>query len=426
MRRAPETFASWPRTLWQLTRGATSSVVDHWALAGFSLVAAFGIWFVIEDVENPRVTASFPAEGLPPSIVVEPLNAGPYIVSDSYTVSVVIEVREEELANLAPSDFTATVDVQGMEPGVPEARTVRVKSSRDGVRVIEVRPAAINVTVIEPARKEVPVSIRRIGQLPVGYMEDAEATRVEPAFVVITGLPERVAGVQSVDLDVNLSGVTISPYTVTGNLVARSQSGSTEVVAFDEPRATATFTIVRTTAQRRLPIDVRTSGAPAVGYTIAGIEIDPPTVLVSGPTAVIDGLTTLTVPRVDQVAGAQADVVLTLTIDQPPETTLDRSTVNVRIRIVPQQGASTLVIPISFTNLPAGLSLGPQPYSVNVVVTGPASEVAALTLGEVSATVSLAGATAGVSSYPVVVTVPAGITSTQPPALVVSLIPSSP
>src|SRR5690606_35558312 len=113
--RGPERVMSWPSVFLRLGRGAVSSVFEHWALAGFSLIAAFGIWFVIEDVENPRVTANFPADGLPASIPVEPVNAGPYIVADSYSVSVVVEGREEELATLAPADFTATVDVQGME-----------------------------------------------------------------------------------------------------------------------------------------------------------------------------------------------------------------------------------------------------------------------------------------------------------------------
>src|SRR5690606_26666153 len=186
------------------------------------------IWFVIEDVENPRVTANFPADGLPASIPVEPVNAGPYIVADSYSVSVVVEGREEELATLAPADFTATVDVQGMEPGTPEARDVRVKSNRDGIRVLEVRPAAVNISVVEPEQREVPVTIRRQGQPPAGYVELQEETTATPAFVVITGLPERVRGVHSVDLDVNLSGVTENEYEFSGTLVARSQSGSTE------------------------------------------------------------------------------------------------------------------------------------------------------------------------------------------------------
>ena len=421
-----DSMLSWPRGAWQIARGSATSVAEHWALACFSLVAAFGIWFVIEDVENPRVTATFPADGLPASIPVEPVNAGQYIVADSFVVSVVVEGREEELANLTAADFTATVDVQGIEPGSPEARDVRAKSSRDGVRVIEVRPAAVNVSVVEPAQKEVPVTIRRIGQLPAGYNEDEELTVVEPAFVTITGLPERVAGVQSVDLDVNLSGVTTSPYEVTGALVARSQSGSTEVVTFDQPRATATLSIRQTTVQRLVPVLGRTSGNPAPGYRINAIEVEPSSILVTGPTAVVAELEFLTVPRIDQVAGAQADVVLTLDVDVPQNTSLERQTVNVRVRIVAIQTSSSMILPVVFTNIPNGLTPGPQVYFVNVLVSGLAPDIAGLELSDVTATVSLTGASPGTSSFPVVITTPTGITATQPSPLAVTLIAGSP
>lgn len=424
--RGPDRVSSWPSVFLQLARGAVSSVFDHWALAGFSLVAAFGIWFVIEDVENPRVTANFPADGLPASIPVEPVNAGPYIVADSYSVSVVVEGREEELATLAPADFTATVDVQGMQPGTPEARDVRVKSNRDGIRVLEVRPAALNISVVEPEQREVPVTIRRQGQPPAGYVEVQEETTAIPAFVVITGLPERVRGVHSVDLDVNLSGVTENEYEFTGTLVARSQSGSTEVVTIDPPTATARFTIQQTTVQRVVPILPRLGGQPAPGYRVADIEVDPQSIRVTGPEGVVNALESLSIPPIAQVAGAQADVVLTLQVDVPPNTSLERQTVNVRVVIVPEDGAATMVVGVSFTNVPAGLTLGPQPYAVTVSVTGPGPAVAGLGLGDIAATVSLAGASAGVGTFPVSVTVPDGLTASQPPPIAVTLIAAAP
>ncbi len=421
-----DSLTSGPRVAWEIARSSVSSVADHWALACFSLVAAFGIWFVIEDVENPRVTASFPPDGQPASIQVEPVNAGQYIVADSFSVSVVVEGREEDLTNLAAGDFTATVDVQGLEPGSPEARDVRVKSNRDGVRVIEVRPAAVNVSVVEPATRELPVTIRRIGQLPAGYVEDEDETVVTPAFVTITGLPERVAGVQSVDLVVNLSGQTTSPYEVTGSLVAVSQSGSTEVVSFDQPRATAVLQIRQTTVQRLLPVIARPSGSPAPGYGVTGIEVEPSAILVTGPTAVMADLTFLEVPRITQVEGAQADVILTLNVDVPPNTSLERQTVNVIVRIAPVTIGEHLRLPVVFTNIPAGLTAGPQAYYVDVTVTGPGPLVTGLELSDVTATVSLANATAGTSSYVVVVTAPEGITVSQPSPIAVTLIASTP
>ena len=42
----------WTRAASEIARGSFLSFYQHWAMALFSLVAAFAIWFVI-DVENP-------------------------------------------------------------------------------------------------------------------------------------------------------------------------------------------------------------------------------------------------------------------------------------------------------------------------------------------------------------------------------------
>jgi len=193
-----------PRTSWlslvlAIARSFAGSLYQNWPLASFSLVAAFAIWFVIEDVENPRVTLRFPVEGLPASIPVEARNAGSFIMKDNFAVSVVLEGRDADLQDLVPNDFRAYVDVQGMQPDIEDVREVKIESRRSGVRVIEVIPSSVRVTVVEPEERELPVTIRRSGQVASGYQEVESASSVEPATVVVSGLPERVASVRSVD-----------------------------------------------------------------------------------------------------------------------------------------------------------------------------------------------------------------------------------
>jgi YbbR domain-containing protein len=424
--RSPQSVTSWWQISLRLARSSVTTVFDHWALAGFSLVAAFGIWFVIEDVENPRVTANFPGEGLPASIQVEPVNAGEFIVAESYSVSVVVEGREEELANLTPGDFEATVDVQGVQPGAPEAREVRVRSTRDGVRVLEVQPAAVNVTVVRPEQREFPVTINRSGQLPPGYVEDEDETTVEPFVVTVTGLPERVESVHSVELDVNLNGVTDNPDPITGTLVARNESGGTETVTISPPRATVILAISQTTVQRALPVTVRLNGEPAPGFRVAGIVVDPPTIRVTGPTAVMAELNELNVRPIDQVAGAQGDVEQTLDVEIPLNTSLEPQTVTVRVIIEPVGVAGTYVVPVQVSDIPQGLALAPQPLVATVTVRGMGQDLAGLQVSDITATVSLAGAASGTAAFPVTVTVPNGLTASQPPPLTVSLVAATP
>jgi len=410
----------------QVLRGMARSLREHWAQAAFSLVAAFAIWFVVQDVENPRASVTFPDEGQPASIVVTAENAGPYIVRQNHSVRVVVEGRQDDLAALAPTDFEARVDVSGMQPGVEEFRRVRVTARRPGIRILQVIPSQVPITLVQPATREVPVTIRRSGQLPTGFLEDESGTTVEPAVVTISGLPERVEAVQSVDLDVNLSGVKDQPYVVTGELVARSATGTVETVSIEPPRATATIKITQAFVQRTLPVRVDLAGAPATGYRIASISVDPPGVTVSGERAVVNELTAVATEKVD-VSGAKAELRLVRNLVAIPNVSFDRRTVTVTIRFEPIPVSASLLVAPELQNLPSGFARDPsRPLAVEVTVTGPADLVAAVKPSDIKAVVSLTGAVAGTGAYPVTVTGPSGLTITAPPTVSVSLIQVTP
>lgn len=166
-----------------LVVGSAATVRQHWALGLFSVAAAFGIWFVIQDVENPRVEGRFPRE--PGSIEAIVKNNNDSIVRDMVPVSLSVDARKSDFANLRREDFEVYIDLSGAEPGGPAVSLpVRATSKRDGVRVLSVTPSTMRVTVVEAQTKEVPVTIRRTGELPAGYRESPDADpAIEPAFV---------------------------------------------------------------------------------------------------------------------------------------------------------------------------------------------------------------------------------------------------
>jgi YbbR domain-containing protein len=418
MSRLGRAAAQIARFAWLFLRAGGENVVVHWGLAGFSVVAAFGVWFVIQDVENPRIEGVAPATD--PAILVTADNVPEgSLASDLPRVKVKVEARKQDLPTLRSGDFVARVDVKGMTLGVPDTRAVHVVSKRDGVRVLSVDPASVQVTLEEAKTKDVAVQVRRTSLLPIGYRE-TDAPGIEPAFVRVLGRPEQVDSVSSVDIDVGLSGVREPGYVAEGDLVARTESGNTVDVVITPSRARVTFKIEQTLVQRAIGITPQIVGVPAAGYRVANVTVDPPTAQVTGPSNIVDKLQTLGVEKLD-VTGAKTDVTQSRSIDKPPNTLVDRQTVVVKVEIKPIEcggtqtgvacGWATVVVAVGFEpQAPLGLQADAAVYFAQVRVSGSVAQIQALKPADIKATVSLAGAVAGTAVYPVTATIDPKVT----------------
>ena len=434
MRAMVRSATSMVRLAWLFGRAGATSLYQNWALALFSVVVASGIWFAVQDVENPRTEDIVPYDhSIPIEIVNRPDGV---IVDDLPQVKVKVEAREADLPNLRAADFRATVDVKGLSPDQPEPRPVRVESQRDGVKVLAVDPPTVDVRLIKAAQKEVRVEVRQTGDLPVGYRL-AEEPVVEPAFVTVSGRPELVGGVETVQLDVNLSGVRSETFDFEGQLVARSAGGNPQTVDFSQARAKATFKIAQVFTQRTLPVLPVVSGSPAPGYRVTAVTWDPPTATVTGPKAVIDSLPNSVTTEAVAISGAKTDVTATKSIDRPQNVSVDRASVVVRVKIEPIDCSSQIAGPCSstlaivaptFEGYPPGLVLQRgETYAVQVRVAGTFAQLALLKSTDVKATVSLVGGTAGTGTFPVRVTLPPGLQLESADAtLTVTLVPVLP
>lgn len=417
------------RVAFLLLRAGVTSLTQHWALASFSLVAAFAIWVVIQDVENPRVRGVAPE---PPAaaIPVRPVNVpSGFIVLESPTVRAEVEARQDVLPALRASDFEATVDVQGLQPGGTVSLPVRVTAKRAGVDVVRVVPDRVDITLIEAASKELPVEVNLTGGLPTGYVL-AEPPTVEPPFVTVTGHPNLVANVSKVQLDVNLSGVREPTYVVEGELVPRSDTGAVQQVLLSSTRARATFKIQQRFSQRALAVHPVLTGAPAAGYLVTNVTVDPPTVQVSGPVDIVQGLSQLTTEPVD-LTNAASTLTRSVRIVAPSNVSLARETVMVQVQLGPVRcggdstpcAAATFLVAPSFTDVPNGTVVAPGVLTVAVQAMGALSQLDDLTPASFTATVSLAGLSPGTHTLRPSVVAPSGIQVVSVGTVTVTLVP---
>ncbi len=407
---------SFPRVAITVARGIFRSFLEHWRLSLFSIVAAFVIWFVIQDVENPRITATFPEEGTPASIIVKPVNADRLIPNEEFRVSVDIEGRQDDLDALSVDDFEATIDLKNIPANTPTEVPVRVTSTRSGVKVLAVRPASVSVTVEPLVEETFEVRLNPSGQLVAGF--EVADRKIEPLTVTVSGLQERIDNVVSVDFDVNLSALREGSNVIEGEFRARSLVGNEIGVTVTPGRGKVTYSVRQLNITRAIPVIASTSGQVAPGYRITSIITDPATISVSGPADKMASLSELRTEPVP-VTNATSEVRLTRNIDvQLDNLTLELKQVSVRIGVEPITCASstsstpcdaiTLPVPPLPVDQPAGLVIT-NVLRLNVQVTGPLTELEKLTPTSIQARVSLANATAGTGFYPVTVTIPANL-----------------
>lgn len=410
MKRARNGVLAVPAAGWAAGRSALLSVTDHWALALFSIVAAFGIWVAVQDIDNPRTTGEAPpGDGIP----VEALNVpNGKLVEDLDRITVTVEARKDDIARLKPGDFIARVDVSSMGELAEAELPVRVTSRREDVRIVG-SPPLVKVTLADALSKDIAVTIRTTGGLPDGYvMSETQEATIDPQIVRVTGRADRVESVAAVTLDVPLSGVRDATYTFENDLVPRNAAGNRQDVALSQPRGRATLHIEQVFSQRTLGLTPATTGVPAPGYMIASITVDPPVVLVSGLRAIVDGLRQpLNLEKID-VTNAQKDVQQIRKIELPPNVATDRQTVMVKVEIKPVAGTVRMYLSPTLEpgTLPATLSIEPQILLVEATVSGPLDKLVAAKPADFRATFSASGASLGKNAFAVKVTPPAGFT----------------
>jgi len=194
----------------------------------------------------------------------------------------------EQIRYLAPADvprlrvedFKATVDLTNVKPdGDPTSVNVVVSSIYPQVTIVEVTPRQIQVVLDTVQQKSVPVRVER-GTVPSGVT--VGNTTVDPTEVVVSGPASLVDQVVAARVVANLDP---SGLNVDSDLDATPIDSSGNVVTgVDVEPATVHVTIPLFTDKqsRTLPVNPVVTGAPAPGFRIASIQVDPQTVLVEG------------------------------------------------------------------------------------------------------------------------------------------------
>ena len=326
-------------------------------------------------------------------------------------VTIRIRAPQSSLNTLELSNFSAQLDLRGLQPGAHDV-PVKVSSSNPSVTILNVEPETVTV-VLEPyVTREMPVSVTISEQPPFGYYLPS-STVVTPTVVSVGGAEQVVNQVASATAQLSLGNVT-APVAVRRPVLLFDLQGD-EIrtgLTVDPPSVVISATVTQRPGFRALPVLPNRTGKPADGYRVTSVTVDPPQVVVVGTPAMIDTLPGYLQTTPVSIEGATDTVVERVALELPENVSLasGMQSVTVRVDIKPLEDSITVSRPPVLLGVGEGLTATSTLTSVEVVVAGPVPQLSTLKPDDVRVILNAVGLEPGVHNIEIEVVVPEGLT----------------
>jgi YbbR domain-containing protein len=350
-------------------------------------------------------------------------------------VEVTFRVSNQDAGSVTADDFAVSVDLSAYDlerAPEPQELPLEVRALKEGIQDVTVVPETIRVEADRVEARSVPVEVD-LGPIPDGLEIDEpvvsdETVEVRGPASVVSQVERAVAfiDIPASGIDFNepvpLVLVDIDDQPVgTGQLEVDPEVVSVQV----EVRAVET----ETTVAVRPNVE---AGAPAAGFALEGISVDPAYVTIVGLAEVLEEIASVTTEPIT-IDGLSADATFDVDLQLPDGVSLadgEPTAVTVSATIGPLASSRTFVVGVTCTGAGENACL-PQLDEVAVTLSGPSGALAGLTAAEVTPAVDASGLDPGtyqltpaVSGLPNGVelveispgTVPVTIQAPQPPA----------
>jgi YbbR domain-containing protein len=309
------------------------------------------------------------------------------------------------------ASFSVTIDLSAYDMGrAPQLQSlpVHVDSLQDGVEVLSFLPNSVPIALDRLAQRQVRVELQT-GDLPEGLaigtprLSQDEVTASGPQSQL--GRVDRaVARVQIFEsgIDVRQPQVTLVPVDIDGREV--------ESVELQPGTITVEIDVRTVETSKTVPIRPLLTGAPAEGFRISGITVEPSVVTIFGVPAALEAVDEVTSEPVavdDASASLTSDIELVL----PEGTRLaaDAAAPVVNVTIVPAVATQTFLVGVECEGAPDGSACLPQISQLSVVLRGPERVLAGLDPADITPTLDASGLSPGEHELTPTFSLPRGV-----------------
>lgn len=380
--------------------------VEQLNTLALSILLGLIVWFIAINQENPIVQETY-SERLPVTVRGLPEDLMPIQDLSRETVQLVLQAPRESWDNLESSDFTAYIDLTGLEPGVHDV-DVDVDVVDPRVTVVSVQRPALRVQLDKVIVKDVPVRADIVDTTAFGY--DWQPPLVDPMTVTVTGPETQVSQVSMARVEVSMGNAKSQ---VERNQTVTLLNAEGQVV----PRVTAAPSLVHVVVpveqwpgRKEVAVRVNLVGQPSAGYRLSSVRVNPSTVVLLGNADVLTQVPGFVETEPVSLADATGEIQRRVQVMVPQGVTvLEGTAVDVTVAITPIEGGTTVQQRPVIQGLGPGLDATVALETVDVILSGPLPSLEALGPDDVFVLVDLTGLLPGNHIVTPRVVVPTGI-----------------
>ena len=368
------------------------SLVSQLGSLVLAAILAVTVWVVATNDANPSRQAPYPG-ALPIEFTNRADNLLVFHQSED-TIRVEIRAPDASWNQLRPGSFHVIADLRSLEAGQHTVNlNVRVDDPR--VTVTSIDPQSIDVQLELLKSRQLDVRSDVLDAAPPGYTSRSPV--VTPSQVTLNGAAVLVDQVNDVAADVYLRG-SKAPIQRDVTVLARDAQGNlVQGITITPATVNVSVQVEQRVGFKDVSIRAVLKGAPAAGYWVSNISVNPSTATIVGSPDAMSKVAGFVETVPIDITGGTADVSRRAVLSLPEGlSVLNNEGITVQVSVTPILGGQTVRRKVTIQGLARGLTASISPDSVDVILSGPVPTLQSLAPEDVQVSVDSTGQTPGV------------------------------
>ena len=368
-----------------------------------SAIVAFGLWLYVVTVVSPESEETY--YNIPVILEGQSMLAerGLMVTENlNPTIMLTLSGNRTDLNKLNSSNIKVVANLSNISENGDHRLNYSITYPGDVTGTLEKvksNPNYVMLRVEREIRKDIDIQVHYTGSVPEDFIADTENKVMDYTRVTISGPEPVISQIAEARIDVNLTDRTESFSESYRFTLCDSNGEPVDVSHVETSIAQVNLTMK---IQRIKEIALKLNVIEGGGATVATskIEIDPPTIKVSGSEKALEGLTEIEIGTINLAEHTGTSYQTTFPIVLPNGVTnlTGVQEANVTIQFPDLLKKTFTVTNIEALNLPMGMELELLTKALQVTIRGPKALVEKMTAGDITVNVDLSGAQPGTTT----------------------------